>query len=183
MLLLKYKGVPHEKISENTINNLNKMLEKDYTVVKALTDKLEEYQYLASTFPDEFIWSLSDHKQDNMANVLDDNWSSNKTYAITGDADILDGILTAISAAMQANAREPYLSKYLNFKDKVHIVMDDELAGLSNNANLVQEILEKTKKLGNDELLAEINNSYKNYNKVQKLFNVAYAISKALEYK
>ena len=170
-------------ISKTSINNLNKMLETEYPIVNALVDKLEEYQYFASTFPDEFIWSLSDHKQDNIVNILSDNWSYNKTYIITGGDDILGGILTAISAAMQANAREPYLSKYLNFKDKVHIVMNDELSGIINNANLAQEILEKTKKLGNDELLAKINNNYKNYNKVQKLFNEAYAISKALEYK
>ena len=170
-------------ISKTTINNLNRMLKTEYPIVNALVDKLEEYQYLSSTFPDEFIWSLSDHKQDNILNILSDNWSYNKTYIITGGDDILGGILTAISAAMQANAREPYLSKYLNFKDKVHIVMNDELSGIINNANLAQEILEKTKKLGNDELLAKINNNYKNYNKVQKLFNEAYAISKALEYK
>ena len=170
-------------ISKTSINNLNRMLKTEYPIVNALVYTLEEYQYLASTFPDEFIWSLSDHKQDNIVNILSDNWSSNKTYIITGGDDILGGILTAISAAMQANAREPYLSKYLNFKDKVHIVMNDELSGIINNANLAQEILEKTKKLGNDELLAKINNNYKNYNKVQKLFNEAYAISKALEYK
>ena len=170
-------------ISKTSINNLNKMLKNEYPIVNALVYILEEYQYLASTFPDEFIWSLSDHKQDNIVNILSDNWSSNKTYIITGGDDILGGILTAISAAMQANASEPYLSKYLNFKDKVHIVMNDELSGIINNANLVQEILEKTKKLGNDELLDKINNNYKNYNKVQKLFNEAYAISKALEYK
>lgn len=172
-----------KKISEKSINNLKRMLEKDYIFVKSLTDILEEYQYLASTFPDEFIWSLSNHKQDSMAKVLSNNWSSNRTYAITGGDDIFAGILTAISAAMQSGAQEPFLSKYLNFKDKVHMVMDDELTAISNNANLVQEILEKTKKSGNDELLAEINNNYKNYNKVQKLFNEAYAISKALEYK
>ena len=170
-------------ISKTSINNLNKMLKNEYPIVNTLVYILEEYQYLASTFPDEFIWSLSDHKQDNIVNILSDNWSYNKTYIITGGDDILGGILTAISAAMQANASEPYLSKYLNFKDKVHIVMNDELSGIINNANLVQEILEKTKKLGNDELLDKINNNYKNYNKVQKLFNDAYAISKALEYK
>ena len=170
-------------ISKTTINNLNRMLKTEYPIVNALVYTLEEYQYLASTFPDEFIWSLSDHKQDNIVNILGDNWSSNKTYIITGGDDILGAILSAISAAMQADAREPYLSKYLNFKDKVHIVMNDELSGIINNANLAREILEKTKKLGNDELLAKINNNYKNYNKVQKLFNEAHAISKALEYK
>ena len=168
-------------ISKTSINNLNKMLENEYPVVKALVDKIEEYQYLSCMFPDEFIWSLSDYKQDNIANILSDNWSSNKTYIITGGDS--EGILTAMSAAKQTNASEPYLGKYLNMKDKVHIVMNDELAGISNNANLVQEILEKTKKLGNDEFLAKINNNYKNYNKVQKVFNEAYAISKALEYK
>lgn len=172
-----------KKISEKSINNLKKMLEKDYPFVKALTDMLEEYQYLASTFPDEFIWSLSNHQQDSMAKALSNNWNSNRTYAITGGDDIFGGILTAISAAMQVGAHEPHLSKYLNFKDKVHMVMDDELTGISNNANLVQEILEKTKKLGNEELVAEINNNYKNFNKVQKLFNECYAISKILEYK
>ena len=170
-------------ISKTSTNNLNKMLENEYPVVKALVDKIEEYQYFSSTFPDEVIWSLSDYKQDNIVNILSNNWSSNKTYIITGGDNILGGILTALSAAKQVNAREPYLGKYLNLKDKVHIIMNDELAGISNNANLVQEILEKTKKLGNDELLAKLNNNYKNYNKVQKLFNEAYAISKALEYK
>lgn len=123
---------------------LEQLFEDDKHVRK-LTDVLEDYQVLTSTFPDEILWICRDVKALSLESRLENEYHSNRTYTITGDEPFV-GALAAAIQSYGSDFGKRCLINYEMRKEQTQFILQDELLNWKDNNKLLRETVVSLRK-------------------------------------